>query len=837
MSLSLRSHVDPEVLKNYLTIALRNIRKYPAYSLINISGLAIGLSAFILIMLFVRDEMSYERHHDNADDIYRLVVDIKNANDFTETAQSATAWGPDMQRDYGEVKSMVRMKPPNQKWMIGREDLSFYEKELAFVDSTIFDIFTIPLVRGNPETALEAPFKMVISEEMAAKYFAGEDPIGKTITLDNQYDFEVTAIMQDMPSNSHFRFGFLPSISSLAAQPIYGNQEFLEQHFPMVYTYLLLHPGTDAAEVTAKFPEYVRNRIGTAFRLDDLGIEVTLHLQPLTDIHLHSARTLEIRPNGDIDTVYIFIAIAVFILLIASINFMNLATARSASRALEVGLRKVVGAGRGSLIGQFLGESVVLGLIALVFAILPVWLALPQFNAITGKDIGAGAIFEPGMLLTLLGMAVLVGVLAGSYPALFLSAFKPATVLKGELRSGSGRGTLLRKGLIVFQFMISIGLIVATGIVYEQMAFASSKKLGFDKEHVVIIELTDPTPRTQYRTFRQILEQDPDVISVSGASSMPAGNLPDFQMNPLTSQPDESYTMKAYMSDFDLVETMDIEVVAGRTPSADFPIDSVMAIGDARQVPEGEVVRSSIVINETAVQDFRWGSPAEAIGKEIGFAGGGNRIYSVIGVVEDFHNQSVHEVIEPTMIVYANEQTYFYVFVRIEPGNIPETMSRLRRYWDELLPDYAFEYTFLDQQFASLYRSDALVGSILGFFAILTVLIACLGLFGLASFTAQQRTKEIGVRKTLGASVGSIILLLSREFTGLVAAAFVVAIPVTLWAMNSWLGDFAYRIGLIDTWWVVAAAGLGAIAIALLTVSYQSARAALTDPVDALRYE
>ena len=824
------------MLKNYLTVALRNLRKYRAYSLINVTGLAIGLGCFILIMLFVQDELSYDRHHTHADDIYRVVVDIRNSNDFSQTAQSATAWGPDLQKDYPEVVNFVRMKPPNQKWMVGRDGRKFYEKGVAFVDSTVFDIFTIPLARGNAETALAAPFKMVISEAMAAKYFPGEDPMGQTITLDSQFDFEVTGIMKDMPRSGHFHFGFLPSISTLTQAPIYGDTEFLNQQFPQVYSYLLLQPGTPPSVLEAKLPDFIETYVGAQFPLDDLGLEVNAFLQPLTRIHLHSQREFEIAPNGDIATVYIFLAIALFILLIASINFMNLATARSASRAKEVGMRKVVGAQREHLIGQFLGESVLLGLVALVVAGVLVWLAVPEFNALTGKDLAAAALINPLMVLGLTGVAVIVGLLAGSYPAFFLSGFRPAAVLKGTLRAGAGSGTWLRKGLIVFQFFISIGLIVSTGIVFEQMEFVRSKKLGFDKEHVVIVQLTDPTPRTFYRTYRQALAQNPNVLSVSASSSAPAGVLNEFQMQPVGSAPDELWTLKTYLSDFDFVETLDIDLIAGRTHSPGFPVDTLAALGGPG--PGHETVTSSVVINRTAARDFGWEDPQEALGEVIGFPGeGANLQFRIIGVVEDFHSQSVHDKISPTMVTFANEQTYFYVFVRIRPGTIAQTMASLEQTWNKILPNYAFEYTFLDEDFAGLYKADTLVGTLLGYFALLTIFIACLGLFGLASFTAEQRTKEIGVRKTLGASVPGIVLLLSKEFTRLVVVAFVVAAPVALWAMSQWLGGFAYRMELVQSWWIVAAAGLSALLIAWLTVGYQSVKAALTNPVEALRYE
>ena len=824
------------MLKNYLTVALRNLRKYRAYSLINVTGLAIGLACFILIMLFVQDELSYDRHHTHADDIYRVVVDIRNSNDFSQTAQSPTAWGPDLQKDYPEVVNFVRMKPPNQKWMVGRDGRKFYEKGVAFVDSTVFEVFTIPLVRGNAETALAAPFKMVISEAMAAKYFPGEDPMGQTITLDSQFDFEITGIMKDMPRSGHFHFGFLPSISTLTQVPIYGNTEFLNQQFPAIYTYLLLQPGTPSSVLEAKLPDFIETYVGAQFPLDDLGIEVKAFLQPLTSIHLHSQRESEIAPNGDIATVYIFLAIALFILLIASINFMNLATARSASRAKEVGMRKVVGAQREHLIGQFLGESVLLGLVALVVAGGLVWLAVPEFNALTGKDLTAASLINPLMVLALVGVAVTVGLLAGSYPALFLSGFRPAAVLKGELRAGAGRGTWLRKGLIVFQFFISIGLIVSTGIVFEQMEFVRSKKLGFDKEHVVIVQLTDPTPRSFYRTYRQALEQNPNVLSVSASSSAPAGVLNEFQMQPVGSAPDELWTLKTYLSDFEFVETMDIDLIAGRTHSPDFPVDTLATFGGPG--PGHETVTSSVVINRTAAWDFGWEDPQEALGEVIGFPGdGANLQFRIIGVVEDFHSQSIHDKIPPTMVTFGHEQTYLYVFVRIRPGDIGQTIASLEQTWNEILPNYAFEYTFLDEDFAGLYKADTLVGTLLGYFALLTIFIACLGLFGLASFTAEQRTKEIGVRKTLGASVPGIVLLLSKEFTRLVVVAFIVAAPVALWAMSQWLGGFAYRMELAQSWWIVAAAGLSALLIAWLTVGYQSVKAALTNPVEALRYE
>ncbi len=464
-----------------------------------------------------------------------------------------------------------------------------------------------------------------------------------------------------------------------------------------------------------------------------------------------------------------------------------------------------------------------------------VWLVLPSFNGLTGKTIASAVLVDPPMLLGLIVVAVVVGLLAGSYPALFLSAFRPAAVLKGEMRAGAGSGTLLRKVLIVAQFSFSIGLIISTGIVYNQMDYIRNKKLGFDKEHVVNIQLTDPTPRDLYRTYRQAIEQQPDVVSVSASSSAPASVVNEQPMQPVGVAQDENWFLKSYATDYDFVETMEIELLTGRTHSRDFPTDTLLAGLQGPLLPD-EMVVTSVVLNETAAQDFGWGDPAQALGQEIQFTGGGNLSFRVIGVVKDFHSQSVHERIAPTMIVFGNVQNYLYVFVRIRPGNIAQTLASLERTWNEIMPNYAFEYTFLDEDFDGLYKADALKGTLLGYFALLTIFIACLGLFGLASFTAEQRTKEIGVRKTLGASVASIVLLLSKEFTKLVVVAFVVAAPVAYFAMDQWwLQDFAYRIDI--SWPIFLMAGLSALLIAWLTVSYQSVKAALTNPVEALRYE
>ncbi|MCH8960781.1 MAG: FtsX-like permease family protein, partial [Bacteroidetes bacterium] len=581
---------------------------------------------------------------------------------------------------------------------------------------------------------------------------------------------------------------------------------------------LKLEEGVTQEAFQAKLPGFVEQHVPPRFWPQ--GAEVRAFLQPLSAIHLHSHLENEIEANGDASVVYIFLAIAVFILLIACVNFMNLATARSASRAKEVGMRKVAGAQRGHLMQQFLGESVLLALLALGVAIVLVIFSLSTFGSLAGKTITLADLFAPLFVLMLIGVAVVVGLLAGSYPAFFLSAFRPVAVLKGELRAGAGGGTWLRKGLIVFQFGISLILIISTGIVYTQMEYARNKKLGFDKEHVVVVELTDPNASRHYSAYKDAILQHPKVLSVSAAFSKPGGLVGQATMRPYEASDDQSLQVQTYFSDFDFVETMDMEIVAGRDFSPEFSTDSTQAL----------------LINETAARAFGWHDPHEAVGKEVAFTGNNQRPLHVIGVVKDFHSQSIREKIAPTIIAFGGQgNPWFFAFVRIAPGDFPGTIATLERTFQEVIPGYVFLYSFLDDDFDRLYKSEAVLGTLLGYFALLTIFIACLGLFGLASFTAEQRTKEIGVRKTLGASVTSIVLLLSKEFTKLVLVAFVVAVPVAYFAMDRWLKDFAYHVEI--SWWIFLIAGSLALAIAWLTVSYQSIRAALTNPVKALRYE
>ncbi|HMB91594.1 MAG TPA: ABC transporter permease [Rhodothermales bacterium] len=805
------------MLKNYLKIALRNLRKHKGYSLINITGLAIGLACFTLIMLYVLDEFSYDRHYPDADRIYRIALDIEAGEGTQRTAQSPPVWTTQMLEEFPEVEQAVRFKPPRQTWMVSYQNEHFSEKRWAFADSNVFNMFDLPLARGNAQTALVAPFTVVISESMAEKYFKGEDPLGKIMSLDNQYDFEVTGIMADMPENSHFHFDFLASFVSMEDPNQLYLLNALTAPFPFSYSYLLLEEGTDPATLEARFPAFIEAHVPPNALQG--GVQPRAYLQPITSIHLHSHLENEIEANGEVGTVYIFLAIAGFLLLIACVNFMNLATARSAQRAKEVGMRKVVGAHRRNLIQQFLGESMMLALVALVIALVMVVFALSPFNTLTGKVISFGDIMQPGFLLLLLSVTLFAGLLAGSYPAFFLSAFRPAQVLKGDTRTGTGGIGTLRKTLIVFQFGISLILIISTTIVYNQMEYARNIKLGFDKERVVVIQLTDPTPSNLFPAYKQAILRDPNVLSASASISVPAGLINQATVRPEEAPMDASWQVQLYATDFDFVETMGMEMAAGRDLSKEYSLDSTRAF----------------LINETAARSFGWDDPQEAVGKEMRFTGGNanNPPAQIVGVVKDFHSQSVHEPIAPTIMGFT--QFWFFAVVRIQTDDIPATIASMRQTWEQMVPGYLFDYSFLNEDFDQLYKGEAVLGTLLGFFAVLTVFIACLGLFGLASFTAEQRTKEIGVRKSLGASVSSIVLLLSKEVTLLVGIAFVVAVPVAYFAMHRWLDGFAYHINIGMSTFILA--GSLALLIAWLTVSYQSIKAALANPVNALRSE
>ena len=803
------------MFRSYLSIVQRLIRKQPGYAFINITGLAIGMAAFFVIALYISDELSFDKHHDRHERIFRIALNGKTPNGDLNTALSSPGWSTPLVAEIPEIENMVRMKPPNQMWLVSQGVTKFYEKGFVFVDSTAFDVFSFDLRVGSQTSALQAPFSLVISESMAEKYFPDQDAMGGTLRLDNAYDFTVTGIMQDQPEQSHFKADFLASMSTLQT-PIYG-PGFLEQTLNFsVYSYALLAPGAHPDVVKTKIDDYILRAVGV--QLESVGAELKTLMQPLASIHLDSHLDSEILPNGSRNTIYSLGTIALFILLIACINYMNLATARSASRAREVGIRKVMGAERSQLIYQFMGESVALSLLAMLVAIVVVMGILPAFNTASQKSLSVFSGGLPSAAGIFIGSALFCGLVAGSYPSLFLSRFQPAVVLKG-VASGMGSSGILRKSLVIFQFATSIVLLVATVVVFQQLSFTRNMDLGFDREQVLVVQLTDPGIRTEYPRFRDRIRELSSVKSVSAASGIPGYFIPTQLLSAEGAPPDEMSFVQGFQTDFEFLESLDIELIAGRTHSLDFPGDTLDAI----------------VLNQSAVRAFGWESPDDAIGRRVTTPGNNPFIGRVIGVMADFHAESLHEPLEPASIQITNEQAYFYAVIRTHPGQTRTAIADIETIWDSLYPAYIYQYSFLDDDVDQLYASDLTLGRLFGGFSLLTVIIACLGLFGLASFTAEQRTREIGVRKVMGADAKQIILLLCMDFARFVGLAFLIASPLVWIGMNRWLETFAFRVEFgVGTLLLV---GISVLVVSLLTVSWQTIRASFINPVDALKYE
>jgi len=806
------------MFKNYVKLAFRNLRKYKGYSFINLAGLAIGIACCILILLYVQDEFSFDRYAEEYDQIYRMVLDI-TAPDGEDISMARTPppWAPALAQDYPEVENYVRFKTPLVSWLVSNEgkDKKFHEKGFYFADETVFDFFDFKLLQGDPATALQDPLSLVLTESTARRYFGDEAPVGQILRLDNAYDLEVTGVMQDVPRNSHFDFDILASIHTLSSIPIYNDTNYLTWQsamFPDLYSYVKLRDGYTIADLESKMPEFLERYLGEI--LNRANISVRPHFQALTSIHLHSNLEAEIRANSDVSYIYIFSAIALFVLVIACINFMNLATARSANRAQEVGMRKVVGAERKQLIGQFIGESVVLAFLSLLLAIAVVLTVLPFFNAVSGKYLGLG-LTNWSFALGILGLTLLVGILAGSYPAVFLSSFQPVAVFRGALRAGRSNARL-RKFLVVFQFALSLIFIIGTAVVYNQLRYIQNKRLGFAKEQVVVLPMGDPRARQIYLTFKDRVLQEPDVLALSGTSSVPGGLIGVNLLLPEGAEQGNEITLDAFLVDHDYIDAIGLELAEGRTFSLEFSTDTMQAF----------------ILNETAVRRLGW--EGEAVNKRISM--GNFKRGRVIGVVKDFHAKSLHQRIEPLVLHIApNPDAFHWLAVRISTQNIDRALSSIQTSWEEVYPHDPFSYTFLDEDFGRLYQSDRQRGQIFLTFSILAIAIACLGLLGLASFTAEQKTKEIGIRKVLGASIPGIIRLLSVEFVRLVLLANLIAWPLAYLLMNNWLQNFAYRENI--PWLIFPLAGFLSVFIALATVSFQAAKAALTNPVDSIRTE
>ena len=736
--------------------------------------------------------------------------DIESGGQTIRTAGSPLSWAPALMRDYPEVERFVRMRGTASSWLFHREEMQFYEKKVIWAEDGLFDLFAIPLVAGDPNTALVEPFTIVISETMAAKYFGDEEAMGQILGVDNTYDFKVTGIMRDLPANTHMRADMFTSYSSLATIGSYYRENW-EVH-DNFYTYIRLSENANPDDLEARFPDFLEKYAGDRYR--ESGVVLRPSLQPVVDIHLHSHRESEFEPNGDIRFVVLYTLIAFLIPLIACINFVNLATARSGMRAREVGVRKAMGANRSQLLGQFLGEAVVMAALAMVISSILVQLALPAVNAIAAKEL----IFplSNGLLLTALAFgAIVIGLAAGSYPAVYLSGFVPTEVLKGNLDSNR-RGLSLRKILVVIQFAMSIFLLVSTAIIYDQLEYISNKRLGFNKEQVMVLPITGSTQRRNTPVLKERLSQLPGVLGVATASGVPGMRvIPIMAVRPDGMAPEDHLMMATLQVDESFLDVLEIDLAAGRNFSTDWGTDST----------------TGFLLNESAVRYLGWGTPPEAIGKPFAWLPFGGKKGNVIGVVEDFHLRTIHEEIEP--IVILTSTYHIFVLVRLEPGRIPETISRIGETWRNVDAGFPLEYTFLDKDFDRLYQDDRRLGEVFAIFAVLGVLVACLGLLGLASYSIQQRTREIGIRKVLGSSVSTIVVLLSKDFMKYVLLGNLVAWPLAYFVMMRWLRNYAYAEALDFTWFL--AGGVVALVIAWLTIGAHAVAASRRNPVNALR--
>ncbi|MHA4845899.1 ABC transporter permease [Flavitalea antarctica] len=805
------------MIQSYFKIAFRSLWRNRAFSLINIFGLATGLATCIIIMLFVKHELSYDTYSKKADRTVRVVFrgkvqgqEMREANVFPPVAKT-------MLKDYPEVEEATRLRVGGAPVVV-TGNKTFNERNIAMADPNFFTLFTIPLLLGDVKTALIEPNSLVITKEVAAKYFGNANPIGKMLTFKNfGKDFRVTGLIDKIPEASHFHFDMFASLTDVTDA---ASNSWMTSNY---YTYLVLKPGYDYRKLQAKLPAAVEKYMGPQLN-QALGVslkefraagnDIGLFLQPLRDIHLHSDLTNDLEPGGNISYVYIFSAIALFMLVIACINFMNLSTASAGKRAREVGIRKVMGSLKSQLIWQFLIESLIITTIAIFISLVFVEFALPLFNKLSGKElqlsIAISSWFVPALCIT----GIITAFFAGTYPAFILSSFNPVKVLKGKIQPSRGNVSL-RSGLVVFQFAISIVLMVSTAVIYSQLAYIQNKKLGYNKEQVVLIPGAQELGAKQ-DYLKDILRRDPRVAAFSSSGYLPAG--PSYGNNFFVFEKNSADQIKTLRYDVDenYVPTLGMEMKEGRNFAGDFGTDS-----------------SAIIVNETAAQALGWNG--NAIGKRLTHSdnNGMARNYDVVGVVKDFHFKSLHEKISPLVMTYSRNSGQ--LIVRVKTTDIAGVIREIEAGWKSLKMDRPFEYSFLDEQFYNTYKSEQNTGQILGIFAGLTIFVACLGLFGLATFTIRQRNKEIGIRKVLGASVSGIVVLLSKDFLKLILIAFLIAAPVAWFVMNKWLQNFEYRIGV--AWWVFGIAGLSAMLITLFTVGFRGLKAAMMNPSIVLRNE
>ncbi|MGN6639507.1 MAG: ABC transporter permease [Mucilaginibacter sp.] len=786
--------------------------------------MTVGLTCCLLIITYIINELSYDRYNVNAERTYRVTRTFisRNGEENLHLSSIAPPFGPLLQSAFPDIQKVTRVLP-NGTTVFRYKEKMFNEQNAFMADENFFDVFTVNVSSGDKKTALTDPYTVMLTAEIAKKYFGSEDPMNKTVILDNtKHEFKVTGIFEPFPPNAHMHPDILISFNTLKDSLIYGEKQ-LETNFGnnSFYTYLLMPKGYNMDMISRQLPSFLDKYV----HLQGMPPNVKTHqatklsIQKLTDIHLRSHLDDEIEPNGDIKRVYIFSVIALFILLIACINYMNLSTARSALRAKEIGIRKVIGAQRNEIIKQFLGESVLITWVALVLAGILTWLLLPYVNSLSHLSLSFTSLLRWNVLIGVLLLPFFVGIISGIYPAIFMSSFRPVQVLKGILKIGSGNVSF-RQVLVVIQFSVSIILIVATTVVFQQLRYIQSKSLGFNKDFI----LTTTYPGTltkQFETFRNDLLSNPAVKDVGRSSRIPSGRLLDDQGAKVIEGGKTVPTqieLKYITTDYGFMNTYGMQLAAGRNFSRQFPTDT-----------------ANYVINETAVQQLGWKTDQNAIGKDLVY---GNTKGKVIGVVKDFHFESLHQPIIPMLFFLPAPNNGYYnnISIKIDGHNVQSAVNSIGETWRRFVPNIPFEYTFLDQRFQKLYEAEQMESQLVTIFSGLAIFIACLGLFGLSAFTISQRIKEIGIRKVLGANIPQIVVELSRSFMALVVIAAVIALPVSWMLMHKWLqNNFAFRVGI--SWWVLVLAGIAAFVIAFVTISFQAVKAASVNPVKSLRSE
>lgn len=819
------------MFRNYLKIAWRNSARSKSFTAINLVGLSTGMACCLLLLLYIRSERAFDRHHRRAEDVY-----LVNTQGLSRSGEQGQEWpmlsapyAAALQAEFPEVEQVTRLLWPDasdadvflQVQQPGPPTPAFYETKGYQADSSFFSVFTYQFTEGNARTALTAPNSIVLSEPLARKLFGAASALHKLIKVGGSTGkgetFRVTGVYHDERARSHIDARFFVPLSAGGIGDMLREQKASYSSNNIFYTYLRLRPDADVTQLARKLPAFVDKYAGSDLKA--AGFNKRLYPVPVTELHLYSGLQTVVTPTNSPTYLYLLGSIALFTLLIACVNFMNLSTARAIKRAGEVGVRKVLGAGQRVLVYQFLGESLLLSLLSLIFAVGLVVVGLPLFNSLTGRQLSGANLLDPTGIGLFLGLAVLTGLLAGSYPAFYLSRFNPVQVLKGRFVNGWSAATL-RKGLVVFQFVISVGLILATVVIEQQMRYLRDKPLGFAQQRQIVIPLRSTESQRLYTTYRNEILGSKQVVSAAGATYYPGIANPNSYSFYRPDQTVEAIqSVKINVVDPDFLQTMTFDRVAGRLFSRQFPGDT----------------NNRMVVNEATLRQFA--IPVEkAVGQTLNFDYQGQTSrFEIVGVVKDFHFEDLHQPIQPFAFLLNTRPAFNYLIVHVSTDNMQDVLDFLGRTWKTLRPDEPFTYSFVSDDFQRNYQAEVRLSRIVRYFTLITILISCLGLFGLATFTAEQRTKEIGVRKVLGASVGSITTLLSKDFLKLVLIAIVIASPLAWYAMNQWLADFAYKIEI--EWWVFVLAGLLAVGIALLTVSFQSVKAALMNPVKSLRSE